>query len=232
MQLNINTDAAVVFTNKLEKLHKSGLPVAVRSTLNSAAFDVKQKTMPLQAKSDFKERNKNFLKATSKVLMAKGFNISKMKSEVGFVGGQKNQAVRDLEKQEKGGIIGGRSFIPMNTARAGNSNDKSVRKNNRLSNLKNIRNIDKINQRTGRNNLYKAVHKSGVGGKVIYKETLFDIKDISRGKIKLIPLFSYQKNRKVKVNSTSFMEKATLNSARKLENFYKIEAEKQIKRLK
>ncbi|MBL4809315.1 MAG: hypothetical protein JKY43_04565, partial [Phycisphaerales bacterium] len=46
VEFNVNTDAVVSLTNKLEKLHKSAFPVAVRGTLNSAAFDVKQKSMP------------------------------------------------------------------------------------------------------------------------------------------------------------------------------------------
>lgn len=51
MQLNVNTDATVALTNKLEKLHKSAFPVAVRSTLNSAAFDMKKR-------HDFKKRKR------------------------------------------------------------------------------------------------------------------------------------------------------------------------------
>ena len=42
MQLNINSDAVVKFTNKLEKMKKFDLPIAIRVTLNDAAFDVKQ----------------------------------------------------------------------------------------------------------------------------------------------------------------------------------------------
>ena len=58
MQLNINSDAVVKFTNTLEKLHKSGLPVAIRESLNNAAFDVKKRTMPKAAGDTFKERSK------------------------------------------------------------------------------------------------------------------------------------------------------------------------------
>ena len=51
MILNVNTDAVVALTNKLEKLHRSAFPVAVRSTLNSAAFDMKKDTILKSAKT-------------------------------------------------------------------------------------------------------------------------------------------------------------------------------------
>ena len=84
MILNINSNAVVSYTNTLEKLHKSAFPVAIRETLNSAAFDVKKNTMPLSAKKSFIERQPTFFKANSKVDKATGFNTSTMKSTVGF----------------------------------------------------------------------------------------------------------------------------------------------------
>lgn len=127
-QFNINTDAAVRWTNKLEKLHRSALPVAIRNTLNSAAFDVKQKTLLTETSSEFVNRNKTFFKAKSRVLKAKGFNTKTMSASVGFIGADKNQAVEDLEKQERGGQIGGRAFIPIDTARVSKNNSKNIRK--------------------------------------------------------------------------------------------------------
>jgi len=121
IELNINNTANVAFSNKLERLSKSALPVAVRTTLNSAAFDVKKNTMPEQVSKTFTERRKTFFKANSRVEMARGFNVESMQSKVGFINGGKNQAVRDLEAQEEGGKIGGRSFVPMDTSRISKS---------------------------------------------------------------------------------------------------------------
>ncbi|KKN42121.1 hypothetical protein LCGC14_0716250, partial [marine sediment metagenome] len=73
--LNVNTDEVVRYSNKLEKLHRSAFPIAIRGTLNNAAFDVKQKTMPVSAEKEFVNRQPNFFKANSKVNMAKGFNV-------------------------------------------------------------------------------------------------------------------------------------------------------------
>ena len=76
MRLNVNSNAVVAFSNKLEKIGKSALPVAVRQTLNSVAFDAKKNTLLQTAGQSFTERRKNFFKATSRVSMAKGFEIN------------------------------------------------------------------------------------------------------------------------------------------------------------
>lgn len=223
---NINSDAAVVFTNKLEKMHRSALPNAVRGALNGAAFDVKKNTMPNAASSTFESRKKNFFRATSSVKPAKGFNLKTMVATVGFVGGDKNQAVQDLEKQERGGKIGGRSFIPTPSARVSKSPKKMVRKPNRITN---IRAIDRIKSNK---DFHRTINRVGVKGHVIHKNVLYEIKKINRGKIKLLPLFSYQKNRAVKIGATHFMKKASMKTQKQLPSFYVKEAKRQIKRLK
>ena len=224
-QFNINMDAAVVMTNKLEKLHRSALPVAVRETLNSAAFDVKQRSLLQTTSKTFEQRKKTFFKAKSRVVKAKGFNVKTMHSTIGFIDGDKNQAVDDLEKQERGGHIKGRSFIPMDTARISNSLKKNVRKKARITN---IRNIDRIKKKK---DFHRVVNRVGVSGHIIYKKTLFEIKKINRGKIKLKPLFSFQKGRAAKIKSTHFMKRSQSQSARLIPRFFNIEGKKQIKRL-
>lgn len=215
-------------------MHRSALPVAVRTSLNSVAFHVKQRTMLAESQKQFTNRNKTFFKANSRVKQAKGFKISTMNSTVGFVGAKQNQAVDDLEKQERGGTIGGRAFIPIDTGRVGNSNNKNVRKANRLRSKRNpgginIRAIDKIQSKKS---FFKGVAKAGIGGHIIYKGTLFKVKKIQRGKIKLLPLFSVEKNRKVRVSNTFFMKRSSLMSMKKMDSFFIKEAQKQIKRLR
>src|ERR1035437_10094141 len=108
MFLNINSDKVVMHTATLERLHKSALPVAIRRALNSAAYDVKTDTMPLEA-DIFIHRSPTFFKATSKVAPATGFNIQSMKSTVGFIpsAGAKESggATKDLAEQEDSGFI-------------------------------------------------------------------------------------------------------------------------------
>ncbi len=244
MQLNINTDAAVVFTNKLEKLHKYDLPVVINRTLNDAAFDVKKNTLLKTAESTFKTRSKSFFKATSHVEMSKGFDISKMKATVGFRGGEKNQAVRDLEKQEEGGNIGGRSFIPIDSARVGGKDLGLVKKQNRYSTIDKKRIIDarKVVANSKKQRFIKAVFiASKVDGFVLGNHvgkkgfrTLSKINSLSSNvkskklEIKRTALFSVKGKNTVKIDSTNFMKRASHESGLKIENFFIANAKKRM----
>jgi hypothetical protein len=243
MILNINTDAAVQFTAKLEQMHRSALPNAIRNTLNSAAFDVKQKTMPQHADAEFVKRSPNFFKATSRVTMAKGDNMSGMKSEVGFdskYSRANKYAVEELQQQEHGGVIDKRTFVPLRTARKGNNEKAMIRPNARLSKINNIINAKNSRGHNQKEKFIKAAIVAGKGGYVIggRKQILFKVdsyvSDIRTGKtsLKVTPLYKFKKRGKVKVDGTGFMEKATKQSANKLEHFYAIEAKKQFARLK
>lgn len=237
MLLNINSDAAVKFTNTLEQMHRSALPNAVRNTLNSVAFDVKQNTMPASASKEFTNRVPNFWKANSRVQMAKGFNIGSMEAVVGFYpkgGPGSDHAVDDLEEQEYGGTIESRSFIPMTSARGGNQ-AKPVRPQNRLGRVKKIINANTIEGKTPQQQFIHAVNKAGKGGFVIgnnSRKTLFRVESAEPGNIKLKALFSYEKGRNVRVSGKGFMRSASLVSAGKMESIYAREAQKQIDRLK
>lgn len=238
--LNLDNKSVRVLTSKLEKLHRSALPVAARGTINSAAFDVKQKTMPASAKSAFVERRANFFKANSKVDMAKGFNMKTMKATVGFIdaklSGSDNHAVKDLVQQEYGGTIKGRSFIPTDAARGGSST-KPVRPGNRLQRIRKLANAQKISGSNNKQRFIKAVFEVGRGGFVLAelngKKYLWKVNSLNQktGKYKLTMLYTFENNRSVKVKQTSFMREATLKSANRMARFFDKEAKRQIKRL-
>jgi hypothetical protein len=231
MRFNINNKAAVKHTNTLEKLHRSALPLAIRNTLNSVAFDVKKTTMPQEAARTFTQRNPNFFKATSRVEMAKGWNAEAMQSVVGFVGN--SQAVEDLEQQEYGGVIEGRSFIPLDPARTGGPASK-VRPSNRISRIKNIVNAADMPGATVQAKFMAAVRKAGKGGYVLGnlpKKTLWKIEGFDGRKIKKKALFSFEKSRDVSVSGTGFMRSASIESAEKMDMIFAREAQKQIERL-
>jgi hypothetical protein len=235
MILDIDNRAVVVFTNKLEKIGKSALPVAIRTALNSAAFDVKQNTMPRSALR-FIHRTENFFKANSRVEMAKGWAIRDMKSIIGFTSehlriGSTNFAVKDLEQQEYSGSIGGKTFIPLNPARVGGSFNRVVRPVNRLSVLNKQKIIDAGKVRGTKGAFIAAAHKAGAGGLVLgnqSKEIIWRINSIVGSKINMTPLYTVKSGRSVKVGETGFMRFASFQSANKLESFYIQEAEKQI----
>lgn len=231
MKLNINNDEVVKHTNRLEKMHRSALPLAIRNTLNSVAFDVKKSTMPASAEREFVTRAPNFFKANSRVQMAKGWNVDSMQSIVGFV--PKDQAVEDLEQQEYGGTIEARSFIPMDQARAGGPAAK-VRPSNRLSRIGKVVNANTMEGKTPQAKFLNAARKAGKGGFVLGnlpEKTLWKIEAIDGRTIKKKPLFSYEKNRDVSVSATGFMRTASMESAKKLEAIFIREAERQIDRL-
>lgn len=110
MQLDVNTDSAIQLTAKLEKLHRSAFPSAVRNTLNDLAFDMKKKQIPNSFKQNFKPKSGTvpFVKKLLIVDKAVGFNTNEMKAVVGFLNPTNNvdkRFVEGLQKQEDGGVI-------------------------------------------------------------------------------------------------------------------------------
>ena len=240
MQLHVDLSAVKEHARRLQQIGRSALPVAVRQTLNSAAFDVKQRTMPGETADTFIQRKPNFFKANSKVEQAKGFDIGQMKATVGFVPpGGKNQAVNDLEQQEHGGQIEGRSFIPTDAARTGGSNRRMVKANARLKGLKfvNPRNVGGKNKRQ---RFIKSVVHAGKGGLVLgqlgSRQVIWRVNSLTRtadGNFKLTPLYTYKKGRAAKIdNATHFMRTASTRSAGQLNNNFLYHAQKQIDKLK
>lgn len=243
MILNINSDALVKHTARLERIGKAAMPVAVRTSLNSTAFDVKTNTMPAMAKRTFEERKPTFFKANSKVETAKGLDIENMQATVGFkpkTGTDKS--VDDLEQQEHGGNIGGRSFIPLAAARTGNSWNKNVRSNLRISDVKKkIVDVEDAKGRSDKEKYIKSALHAGKGGFVLSTgrsgvRSLMHIRSIVRkGKstiVKSKAIFSVKAGRKVQPPATHFMERSSLQSAGKMEHFFIKEAEKQINKLR
>lgn len=239
IHLNINTDEVVKYTLKLEKLTKSALPVAIRGSLNDAAFDVKLNTMPAKAESVFINRTKNFFRANSKVESATGFNINTMKSEVGFYENRladqaTNFAVKDLERQEHAGKIEGKTFIPTPFARSGGTKRGLVKPNLRLKKIraKGIVDVSKLVGFSQKSKFQFASHSAGVGGFVLYKNILWQINSLrKKANISRTPIYSVKKNRSVKVKQTNFMKSASLQSAKKIEEFYIKRAKVQIEKL-
>lgn len=241
MILNINSKAAVVHTNRMEKMHRSVIPIAIRGTLNKAAFNLKQVTMPVSAAKHFEHRKPNFFKANSKVKMATGFAVGEMRAIAGFVstGLKENHwAVTELEQQEYGGIITNRGFVPLDSARQSDSHSKPIRPNSRLKNIKSISNVRNAKGRSRKEKFIKTAIHVGKGGFMIgglSKQMLYKIEEIRRDNGKMVikkkALYSYEPGRGVNIDATSFMREATNNSAANLEKFYIEEANRQFAKL-
>lgn len=256
--LDVNTNAVNRFTNNLKQFHRSAFPSAVRDTLSLAARDVKTKTMPETA-DDFINRTPTFFKANSKFIPAQGFNISTMKAEVGFYSNQlrnkgTNFAVRDLEQQEAGGFIGGKSFKPLIFARRGNSQTGMIRPNARISIIKEkYVNANHITHVTKKQRFFVAAKQAGYGGFVLSENVLWRIDQDPKildkkkstnityggskvsyshftGQIKRTPLYSYQPRGRALVRHTHFMLRASEKSVKKMDDFYVEQAKRQIKK--
>lgn len=241
MRFNINTDAAVQFSNTLEKLGKSALPNAVRGTLNRAVFDVKKNTLQDSADKKFVKRQANFFKANSRFENAKGTNLSSMKATIGMVAtnlkGQNNYAVKDLEQQEEGGTIHKKSFIPTLLARKGKSSRGMVRANARLSEIKKIIKASGSVGKNASQQYVKAAMYTGKGGFLLSKNILFSIDappqrgtTLKKAVIKRTAIYSFKKSRSVNVTPKYFMKNASLKTGSKLQFFYEEEAKRQLKK--
>lgn len=256
VRFDIDSGASSKFTKTLGKMRKSALPVAVRSTLNSVAFDVKQNTMPKRAASTFEKRHTGeFFKANSGVDMAKGFLINDMKSTVGFhdhkLRGQHNYSIKDLEDQEYGGDIGHRDFRALTTARSGKS--RPVRPQNRIelikaqtNNFQNVIQAPMVKSPNAKQRFIRAAFVAKQNNEDAYvmsdmtkngKQILWRIDSITSDiktkklNIKATPLYSYKKNNDWGVKGTAFMRKSSMESAKKMEGFYGVHAQKQIDKL-
>lgn len=242
--LRVDSDENIAFANKLEKIHRSALPSAIRNTLNQAALMVKKETLLESAKSNFKERQPNFFKANSKVDFAKGFNVNSMESVVGMFSnklkGEDNYAVKNLEQQEEGGQIEGRSFIPMKQARI--SGWKVTKPKFRMAQMNNVVDVNKVRAKNKKQKYIKAAFKAKslfgdaafiLGNPWKGNRTLSKIDDVSTGPllIKRTPLYTFRKGRKITVSGTNFMKRASLEVGMNIDHIFVVNAIKQIKRL-
>lgn len=219
ININIDNDAFVYFTDKLESLSKSTMTKAVRGTLNGLAFDVKKNTMPDEAGKAFVGRQKNFFKVSSRVNLARGSSIEQMESQVGFIKLGDSDAVENLEKQEHGGKIDSRSYIPTNLSRISKSNRKNVSRKNRIGTIKHI-----VKAKT-KKDFVRSVHSAGKDGFVLYRNMLFRVNSIRGRKFRLTAVHSFKKGRTVRVSATHFMQKATEKTTTKGPEIFKKEAE-------
>lgn len=245
MIIDINSREVVRFAAKLERMSKSALPVAVRQTLNSAAFDVKQKTMPESAKKQFIQRSPNFFKANSKVTPASGFDVKGMVATVGFIPlSGTNKAVDDLEQQEHGGGIEGRSFVGVKSARVGQSTSKPIRANARISDIKKrLVNAKRATGRSNKERFIKSALHAGIGGEILGNRVsekgsrfVFRVKAIKRVKsrtvVKTELLYAYKKGRVVNPKATHFMQSASEKSGGIMEAKFKEHAQRAINKIR
>lgn len=239
--LSINTDEFIVATNKLEKLGRADLPVAVRSTLNEMAFRMKgsggtRGQIDKQAEKDFDyRRNRTLFKKLTGVSKAQGLDIGRMQSESGIVNRSgMNEVAQGLADQQKGGTTKQKA-TPLNKSRIGSNKGKRVRKSSQLSRLKDA---VRIKKKKGSEFIKLAARAHKQGRPVIitgrdgndYVGILKGFKRQRKGlKIKID--FQYRINKSKTVNlkkKRPFVDRAAVTVMRDLPNEFARQAQRRI----
>lgn len=243
--LNVNNSAVIRYTEKLDRLSRSAFPVAVRQTLNDAAFDVKNRTLTKSADKNFTRRSPNFFKTFSKVEKATGFNVNSMRSVVGMSANGKQSAktaINNMEKQEQGGVIEDGS-IYLKDSRRGSMNKGLVRKTNYYDRSKVVTGKSRV-RRGGGSNRSKFVaraFRSLSDKKPMFFNSmrgnyLMQVRKIRRdknGKLKITSslLMKARKDKPARLKGTHFTKEAAMLTVRMIETFYVRNANKQFARV-
>lgn len=213
MQIKIDSNAMKQYEKKLNDLHRSAFPNAIRSTLNDAAFEMKKDKLHTSAAKNFKHtRSKTFFKKFSGVKKATGWNINEMYSEVGMLDmGNKTarKAVQNMNLHEKGGIVDdGMQYLI--GSRVSESYAKLVRKSNIYDKNRVITGLSKVKRGKGtrKSKFVARAYRSLKEGKPTFMNSM-------KGNI-LVQVHAIQKRnkKKIKIKSTLLMKERTRDNKR------------------
>lgn len=242
---NVNTDAVIALTAKLERLNKSAFPSAVRSTLSDAAFEMKKKNILESAKRNMTVRNQSFFKRYTGVKRATGFNVNSMSAESGFSNSNEKKAKKALEGMEHNEVGGvdntGAMYLPK--SRTSNSLKRLVRRKARFDKGKLAKGTSSHMRSKKLANIQNMM-ASAVENAPTYIETskgkfLIQVKSISsrsvgkrKGKldIKLDFLMRSRKKNPAEAKANHFNREAAIKTSKQIDKFYLKNAEYQLKK--
>lgn len=227
-------------TKKLNNISKSALPIAVRNTLNNAAFDDKKNSLQKSARKNFPGmKSPQFFKTFSRVEKATGLDIKKMQSVMGITDLGKRSArnaVENLKKQEFGGIIED-GFSYLKEARGGKLSGK-VRRENYYDKGSVISGRSKAGRNKGTNKskfvarAFRAkkwnrpMFFNSMRGNFLVKVSV--AKKTKKGiKLKFKFLMKERASKPSKIKGTSFIKEAAQDTSKKIPALFQVEAEKQ-----
>ncbi len=243
--LDVNSSAVIRFTARLEQLNRSAYPVAVRQTLNDAAFDVKNRTLTKSANKNFTRRSPNFFKTFSRVDKAVGFNVNSMRSIVGMSDNGKQSAktaINNMEKQEEGGVIEDGS-IYLKDSRRGSVNKGLVRRSNYYDKSRVVTGKSRVRRGggTNRSKFVARAFRSLNDKKPMFFNSmrgnyLMQVQSIKRSKdgklkIKSSLLMKARKDKPARLKGTHFTKEAAMMTVKMIETFYIRNANKQFARV-
>jgi len=244
MRINVDDKAIKSLTVNLRAINRTALPVAIRDTLNDAAFDDKKNSLHTSARRNFPGlKQPQFFKTFSRVNKATGYNINTMKSEIGMMDLGKpsaRRAIENMDKQEIGGIVND-GFSYLKASRGGKENGK-VRRENYYDKGKVIsgRSKTKRGRGTKKSKFIARVFRAKKENKPMFFDSmrgnfLVKVKRVSKkGRDKVsIDFKLLMKDRATtpaRIKGTHFAEEAAKMSQKKIPDFYLKNAEKQFKR--
>lgn len=234
VRLDVNTNANIILTAKLERLNKSAFPSAVRSSLNDSAFAMKKTNILASAKLNMKVKNRSFFRKFTGVNKATGFNISSMYSEVGFINTDSNpikgkKAIEGMESNEVGGSDNTGSMY-LGKARGQNSLKRKVKVEKRYDRKKLAQGHIKRIRKGGQSNVMAMMAgwqegkpvfiraKSGIGY-VVEVKTVFNMSTGKRD-FKLDFLMRSRKKKVATAKPTHFNREAAIKTSKQIEGFY------------
>lgn len=237
MKLDVNTNANIILTAKLERLNRSAFPSAVRSTLNDAAFEMKKTNILASAKVNMTIRNPTVFKKFTGVKRAAGFNVSSMYSEVGFIpkdGKSGSKVPEGMEHNEVGGIDNDGAMY-LGKARTSNSLKKRVRRAARFDKSKLAKTGRSINIKSKKEGfMSKALASLYDNAPVMIKTSkgsfMVKVTSISSGTksrkldIKMDFLMRGRTKNPARAKATHFNQEAAIKTSKQIEGFYNTNA--------
>lgn len=243
--VNIRVDSSELkkYEKDLKKLHKSAYPVAVRSTLNNAAFEMKKDDFQKSVKKNFKGlKSKQFFVRHSGVEKATGFNVKTMNSKMGMLemgNPAARKAVSEMPKHEKSGVIDD-GVAYLKHARRSSNLRRFVRTENYYDRKKVISGRSPAGRGEGTRkskfvarafrakNEDKPFFMNTLKGNVLVKVT--SIKKKGRDSVKIKSRLLLMERKRVKIKANHFASEAGKSTSKKIPKMYEKEFGKQIKK--
>jgi hypothetical protein len=234
IRMDVNTNANIILTAKLERLTKSAFPSAVRSTLNDAAFEMKKVNILASAKVNMTIRNPTVFKKFTGVKRASGFNVSSMYAEVGFIpkdGVSGSKVPEGMEHNEVGGSDDTGAMY-LGKARTSNSLKKRVRRAARFDKTKLVKGRVSTKKRVSNTmNLISSFEekrptmiKSKKGTFVVQVLDIQYNMGTKKHDFKLDFLMRGRKKFKANAKATHFNREAAIKTSKQIEGFYSANA--------
>lgn len=156
-KMHIDTKQLRKFGDNLIKIHKTSFPKIINNVMNTAVYEISNKLKKETIPKKFAKRN-NFAPMSIRYNRAIGYNLNTMFSMVGQI---QNAGINNtktiLEENELGKPVQSKTkhtLLGLKNIRTGNTFSKTIKKENRLTNLKPIpaqhilRNFRYINNKT------------------------------------------------------------------------------------